>query len=162
MRRILHAYEQIDGPYRDIVTLLRWRGADLIRESFEGDLSERPPAVAVELGGFDVMRDVEVEVGDVEPFGAHTVRLPFSWQAADHAGWFPKVEAALEVTAMSNHPPVCELALFGSYRVPMGLVGTIADGLVGHKVAEEIGRRLLFRIGEHIAAELNALPSLVD
>lgn len=162
MRRILHSYEHTDAPYQDVVTLLRWRAEELILDSFAGDIEEQPPAVAMELGGFDVMRDVTVTVGELEPFGAHTVRLPFQWEAARHAAWFPKVDAALEVTALSNHPPRTELAFFGSYGVPLGLVGTIADGLVGHRVAEEIGRRLLLSIRDHIDTEINALPSLLD
>lgn len=162
MQRIVTAYEQLAARYHDVASLLRERGDEIIRGSFEGDPDEGPPAVAIEVGDFSLLRDVDVEVGSLEPFDVHTVRLPFSWRARQHAQRFPRVEAAVEVTALSNTPPVVELALFASYQVPFGIVGTIADELTGHRLVEAVGRRLLVRMRDHLERELSRTASLVD
>lgn len=80
--------------------------------------------VMLHLGPFDVVDTTPVHVGT----------LPFRVEAAEHPELFPVLEGDLELTSADT---IVELALEGTYRVPGGVVGALADRGVMHHVADE-------------------------
>jgi hypothetical protein len=76
---------------------------------------------------------VEVELG--EPLAtAGSSRIPIRWQASGASGLFPALEADLEVASLG--PDRTQLALSGTYEVPLGSLGRLADRTLLHRVAE--------------------------
>ena len=56
------------------------------------------------------------------------------WQPRGHTVTLPAFEGTLEV--VDSERGEADLRLTGSYRPPLGVVGIIVDGVIGHRVAE--------------------------
>lgn len=139
MERTLYAYTYVRQPFDEVARLLAEdpdaflqeatdRAAEHARE-FESELR-------IALGRFDVGREIRIEVGEFRPSAMQAVSLPLSWTAAEHRGLFPSMQAILELQAVSLRMPLTQIALIGTYRPPLGVVGAAGDALVGKRVAE--------------------------
>lgn len=81
---------------------------------------------------------------------------PIAWRGAAADRLFPTLTADIELEAVNGSS--VRLALVGSYRPPISVVGEAADRLVGHHVAEAVVRAFLEAVAERIAAA-SAEPS---
>lgn len=167
MERPLYHYEYVDEPFDDIIELLADRPAVLLQPATEVAAEHAREVVAtlhLPVGGFEVGRDVRVELGSFVPRELRCGSLPVSWHAEQHASLFPSVEAKLEVAALSLDPPVTQVSLVGSYRPPLGAVGTAVDAAAGHRVVEATVHRfvkdVVRRIREELAAARSRQPAL--
>ncbi len=90
-----------------------------------------------EVFGLEVGHQVRVVPGEVimvdRPL--ELAVLPFRVEADRGPGWFPVLEAELEVISTAD----CgiDLALEGEYRTPGGLLGAAADRAGLHRVADD-------------------------
>jgi len=69
------------------------------------------------------------------------IALAFTWHAATDARSFPSMRAELTAYPLSDDETA--LDLHGWYAPPGGLLGSAADALVGHRLAEASVRRFL-------------------
>ena len=83
--------------------------------------------------GPTIRQQVEVELGVPATFGGAT-RWPLSWEPIGHTRALPAFSGTLEVAEDDEGMTTLEVA--GTYRPPLGLVGIIVDGAIGHRVAE--------------------------
>lgn len=90
--------------------------------------------VGVELRrGPTIRQHVAVELGAPATVGDST-RWPLSWRPVGHAKALPAFAGTLE---LSEHDDgTTTLQVTGAYRPPLGLVGIIVDGAIGHRLAE--------------------------
>ncbi len=157
MERPLYAYEYAEVAYEDATELLGREAASLLQDATDATVEHAEQVVTelhVELAGFEVGREVVIEVGEFEPVEMLRGRLPLSWTAARRAGLFPAVTAHREVAALSLQPPRTPFTLVGGYEPPLGPVGAAGDAAVGHRVAEaaierfveDVTRRLTHRV----------------
>ena len=105
--------------------------------------------IAVEVGGgTSLAHEVDVVFGQLRDEGG-VGRFGLSWRAREHGGLFPLFGGDLEV-----HPDGTGsvLRLAGRYTLPLGVVGAVGDGLVGHRFA----RRALQGFVEAAAGRIEA------
>lgn len=74
--------------------------------------------------------------------------IPISWHATGLAVLFPRMEADIVVAAVG--PELTQIALRGSYIVPMGAVGRVLDGVLLHRIAEASVKAFVDRIADAV------------
>jgi hypothetical protein len=94
-------------------------------------------------------RLVEVRVRELVMRGQAAV-LALRWEAAGPGGsLFPVLDADITMAPYGEFGTL--IALAGSYRPPLGLVGAALDRVVLHRLAAATMRRFVNRIGEAVA-----------
>jgi hypothetical protein len=151
--RSLCVYDYVDSPYDDVTRLLAEDAADILQSATEAASQHADEVVArltVEVGGFEVGRDVQIQVGAFEPVGITHVRVPLRWHARDRAALFPAMDAALEVRVVPVEQARTQIILIGSYEPPLGRMGAAMDAAVGHHVVESTVHRFVRDIAERV------------
>jgi hypothetical protein len=102
----------------------------------------------------DALVTVEVPTVDRETLFVR----PIAWRAAAADRLFPTLTADLEIEPVSGG--TIRFALVGSYRPPISVVGSAADRLVGHHIAEAVVRAFLEAVAERLTAKPVKAPTL--
>lgn len=163
-KRRLHTYDYVDVPYDDVTQLLAEDAAGVLQAATDTAVGHAEQVVArltVEVAGFEVGRDVEIEVGEFRPVEIMHVEVPLRWHAQDSEALFPSMDASLEVRMLPMDTQQTQLVLNGSYEVPLGPVGAAIDVVAGHHVAEITVHRFVQDIAERleqIHAEASTSP----
>ena len=96
-----------------------------------------------------VKREVVVELGP--PIRSSSkISFPIRWQASDHPGLFPALDADLDVTSLG--PERTRLAMSARYEPPLGALGRAIDRAVLSRVAEATLKDFLDRVAEAIGS----------
>lgn len=93
------------------------------------------PTEGVALGidlptGGRVSREIRVGVGPILAED-DVVAVPVWWEAAHHPHLFPTFDGGIELRGGDTGT---EVRLVGSYQPPLGSVGWLTDGLIGHRL----------------------------
>lgn len=99
-------------------------------------------------GGVHHEVDIEAGLGRIVDDGAV---VPLTWRAAGHKRLFPTFDGALEVTPQGSGSL---LVVRGTYRVPLGPLGRLGEGLAGRTFAQESLRVFVERAGARLDAEI--------
>jgi hypothetical protein len=100
------------------------------------DAHHRGDVLLAEVGFGEAIRakrEVVVELGPAIRSASKTV-FPIRWQASDHPGLFPALDADIEV--MSVDSDRARLAMSARYEPPLGRVGRVIDRALLSRVAE--------------------------
>jgi hypothetical protein len=157
MERPIHTYDYIDEPFDDVTEILADTTATVLQSATTRAAEHARETVSrlrVPLGGFEIARDVTIQIGTFDPIEARRVRVPIRFRAASRAALFPSVEADLEVQALSLDPPYTQITLVGAYKPPLGVLGAAGDAIAGHRIAEIAIRRLVQEIVARLKTEL--------
>lgn len=162
MERHLYCYAYLEAPF-DLVTRLLAEDAPAVMQEATDDAAERAGPLSrtlrVEVGGFEVGRDVRIELGDFEPRGIATSVVPLRWHAEHGRLLFPELAADLEVSALSFDPPLTQLTVSGSYEPPLGVIGAGADRVLLHRLAEATVHRFTHEVADRLRRLVDALPA---
>lgn len=153
MTRPLYAYAYAHVPYDDAIAMLAEDPHGLLQSATDASLEHADTVVAnlhLEIGGFDLGRDVVVDLGQFNPVEQLRGVLPISWEAAEGHVLFPTVDATLEVAAMSLHPPMVQVTLAGTYEPPLGPLGRVIDRAVTRRLAEAVIHRFVHDVAERL------------
>jgi hypothetical protein len=153
MRRTLYTYDYVDLPYDDVTQLLAEDAAGVLQAATEtaADHVETVVArLAVEVGGFEIGRAVRIHVGAFDPVEITHVEVPLSWTAQEQEALFPSMGARLLVRMVPTTTDRTQIALSGSYEVPLGPVGAALDEVVGHHVAEAAVHRFVVDVATRL------------
>lgn len=161
MERTLHCYAYVDAPFdllsrllaEDPVAVLQHATDDAVEQA--GQLSRR---LRVEVGGFEVGRDVTIEVGPFEPREVTRSLVPLRWRAERGRLLFPELRADLELSAVVVDPPLTQVTLRGSYEPPLGLLGAGADRMLLYRLAEATVHRFTHDVADQLRGRAEALP----
>jgi hypothetical protein len=105
-----------------------------VRELLAGDPGLLGTEVGVELRRGPVIRQaVAIELGSPQSDPTGT-RWSLHWEPVGHTTTLPAFEGVLEV--LDGDDGTAVMRLCGSYHPPLGVVGLIVDGVIGHRVAE--------------------------
>lgn len=146
MRRTLYTYEYVELPYDDVTQLLAEDAAGVLQAATQSAADHAEEVVAlltVEVGGFEVGHHIRIDVGKFEPVEIMHVEVPLRWAAREREALFPSMEATLDVRMVPMAMDRTQIALSGSYEVPLGPVGAALDDVVGHHVAEAAVHRFV-------------------
>jgi hypothetical protein len=162
MERNLYYYEYVGRPAAELAARIEADPSILVAPTETA--IERAEALVGRLhfhvGGFEVGRDVSVEVGPVsaEPGAAH---FPVRWRAASRSSLFPHMEAEITVEDVCCEEPVeSRLTLAGTYTPPLGPLGAVGDLLLGHQVAEATVRAFVLELAQRLQAAEVRRPRL--
>ncbi|HEY1960595.1 MAG TPA: hypothetical protein VGH28_33520 [Polyangiaceae bacterium] len=154
----IHCYEYVNHPF-DKVSEALVLGAVGVFQRATTSAAARASSLAAKLkvtiGGLEVGKNVLIKVVGVDQH-AHAPKMAdratdvkLEWQAETSASLFPSMRATLRVYPLS--PEETQLELVGTYAPPGGLVGDVADRLVGHRLADAAAHRFL----EDLAGRMN-------
>lgn len=99
-----------------------------------------------DVAGFLVSRPVHPTVEAVDRLDKQAVVVPMAWQAAQHPRRFPTFRGILELSALSERPPQSRLALIGTVRPPLGVLGSMGAAAGGAHLEDSVLETLLDRI----------------
>lgn len=158
--RNLYLYEYVELPFDDVAEVLARDPAAVLQPATDAAVEQARAVhrdLVVELGGFEVGREVTIEVGEFRPVEIRRVTVDLRWHASSATALFPSMRATLEVTALSFHPPRTQVSLVACYRPPLGVLGAAGDAVWGHRIAESAVHRFLHdvlsRVEQLVAAQ---------
>ena len=156
MSRDLYYFEYVERNADDVIAALTHPDASIFAAATQhaiGEADRFRTRLHVDLAGFEIGRDVEVEIGTPEDHGYGTW-LPVSWRAASQAALFPQMSGYLEVSPLSLNPehPLTQIGIRGEYDPPAGLLGDLGDGALGHRIAEAAIRNFVLDLAERLKA----------
>lgn len=160
MDRPLYAYAYAEVPFDDAIAMLASDPEGLLQSATESSVEQAGEVVSnlrLEVGGFDLGRDVTIELGRFDPVEQLRAVVPISWRASAGHHLFPTLDASLEVAALSLQPPVVQVTVAGMYEPPMGLLGSVLDRTVLHRVAESVIHRFVHEVAERLEQRLAEL-----
>lgn len=94
--------------------------------------------------------EVDIELGEMHRVDVGAAMVAVSWHHVHGAPWFPDVAAEIEVAALSERDPMCELSFFGSYHPHYGPLGLAFDRLGGHRLVDETLARFFEHACDHL------------
>lgn len=159
--RPIHCYEYVNRPYAMVRDMVAADPAALFGPAGAAAASRVQSIAAglrVDMGAFAIEAGIDVEVGDIvhdTPEGStmrHQTRMPIRWKAARASALFPTMDAELRLYPLS--PDETQLDLVGHYHPPGGALGTAADVVLGHRIAEASIHRFLREIAERLQMRL--------
>jgi hypothetical protein len=156
MSRELNSYAYVNVRFDTVSRLLAENAQAVLQHATDDSAVEADTlsrTLRVNVGGFEVSKDVEVEVGEFQPTQITGSVVPLRWRAESGRLLFPTLTAELHVRAVSLDPPVTQVLVTGSYDPPMGVVGAGADWLLLHRLAEAT----IHRFTSDVAAQLREL-----
>jgi hypothetical protein len=157
----LHCYDYVNRPFDRVRAAL---GSDTLglferaTQSAAGRARTLVSHLHVTVAGLEVGKDVVVRLLGTQTaeapgrVGPKALRLDLAWEAESNASLFPSMRASLLVYPLS--PTETQLDLRGTYEPPGGVLGSAADRLVGHRIAEAAVHRLLADLASRLGQEL--------
>lgn len=162
MKRPLYAYDYARVSFDDAIALLAEDPRGLLQSATDASMEHADEVVTnlhVEVAGFDLGRDVVVELGEFQPVEALRCVLPVSWRAASGHLLFPTVAATLEIAALSLQPPMVQVTLAGSYDPPLGPLGTMVDRALTQRMAEAVVHRFVKDVAARLEDRVASLST---
>lgn len=159
---IIQSYEYVSHPYEKVSEALVHDAVGLFQRATLTASSRADALVAklnVKIAGFDVGRNVVVHVLKTNQHASAPGRIAdkatefeLEWHAEKSAALFPAMHATLTVYPLSRDET--QLQLRGEYDPPGGIFGTVADRLVGHRIAEASVHSFLDALARRMNEEL--------
>ena len=97
-------------------------------------------------GGASVVQTVVLELGPPER-SPDAIVLPMAWRPIGHPHLLPVFQGCLEAAPHGAHT---RLSLHGTYRPPLGLIGTAGDALAGRHLAHYTLAALLRTVAQRL------------
>ncbi|HVJ94320.1 MAG TPA: hypothetical protein VM580_31245 [Labilithrix sp.] len=160
MSRELHCYEYVKVPFHEVRELLTHSGVELFSRATQaatGRARSLASSLKFSVAGFEIGRQVVIRVTGVHPYpeGEHlssnAIRLDLEWHAESSKLLFPAMRASLLASAFGDET---RLDLRGTYDPPGGILGSAADLLLGHRIAEASVHRFLDELASRLCQEL--------
>lgn len=141
MTRNLHAYAYLDRPYDQVRLAFSSELVEVLEHAGEAAATRAVTVshrLAAHLGPLQIGTRIDVEPTGFEQTprdaGHPSCRLHLTWKASTAQALFPTMQA--DIVAHAVGPDETQLALFGTYSPPLGALGSVADAVLGHRVAE--------------------------
>jgi hypothetical protein len=159
--KTIRVYDYINHPY-EIVRAKLTEGALEVFRGATKVAAQRAQSVASELhvnfAGIEVGTDISIAVKSVEELPKNIsapplTRLQLEWEAAKLPRLFPFMKAELTVYPLTATET--QLDLSGSYEPPLGVLGSVIDSVVGHRIAEASVHQFIKDVAVYLRAELS-------
>jgi len=162
MSKELHSYQYVNRPFEAVRDALIVDAVGLFERGTQTATGRAHALVSnlkVTIAGLDVGKNVVVKVRRVEPHAeapthdpSGAVRFDLEWQAETSSSLFPSMKASLLAYPLGTNET--QLDLRGHYEPPGGVLGSAADWLLGHRIAEASVKRFLDDIAARLSEEL--------
>jgi CBS domain-containing protein len=153
MKRWVYAHRYVTGPPVELERTLLHRSMALLRAAT--DSPEGAPtadgsfllALRSKLVGLEVAKMVRVSTGVAHRAGGRVI-LPVRWHADPVKHGFPTFDGVLELEPLDARR--AQLSLIGSYRVPLGPVGALADAVLLRNVGQATADTIIGALAEQL------------
>lgn len=138
----IRVYDYVNKPYEAVRERLESDAAGVFQSATKV-AALRANSVASELhvnfAGIEVATDIEIKVCSVESrdrtvSSPETTRIELEWESARMPNLFPFMKAELLIYPLTATET--QLDLNGNYEPPLGVLGSMIDSAVGHRIAE--------------------------
>jgi hypothetical protein len=156
----IHCYEYVNRPYEEVSEALVLGAVGIFQRATSSAAVRATSLVSklkVTIAGLEVGKNVVVRVVRVDRHAkipqttTDATQLELEWHAETERALFPSMHATL--TAYPLSPNETQLDLDGQYDPPGGILGEVADRLVGHRLAEASVHKFLQDVAGRLAAE---------
>jgi hypothetical protein len=144
----------VEGSSSDVAEALRIRPDHLMALAFPGAGPSGDGRVDVILTarGWCRWLRIPARIEFRTPASGHTgAVIQLRWHARNHARLFPTMEADIMIRTTSTTGT--ELLLVGEYQPPLGLIGFLADRLIGGRAAISTAQAFLEDLAGAIASD---------
>jgi hypothetical protein len=162
MSKELHCYEYVNRPFEQVRKTLTSDAVALFERATQTAAGRARTLVSnlkVSIAGLEIGKNVVIRVASVAQdatspaeLASGAIRLDLEWQAETTSALFPSMRASLLAYPLSATET--QLDLRGTYEAPGGLLGSAADSLVGHRIAEASVHRFLDEVASRLSQEL--------
>ncbi len=158
--KTIRVYDYINHPYDKVRKKLTVEALEVFRNATKV-AALRAKSVASELhvnfAGIEVGTDISIAIKSVEDFpkslsNPPTTRIALEWEAANLPRLFPFMKAELAVYPLTATET--QLDLSGNYEPPFGVVGSVIDSVLGHRIAEASVHQFVKDIAVYLRSEL--------
>jgi hypothetical protein len=160
MSKTVDVYDYVNHPYEQVCEKLKGEALEVFRNATKV-AAERARTIASELrvniAGIEVGTNIAIRVIGIEErpkgtgMGPET-EIELEWEAARSPRLFPFMKAELSVFPLT--PTETQLHLAGNYDPPLGIVGSLIDSVVGHRIAEASVHQFITDVAAYLRNEL--------
>lgn len=156
----VRCYDYVNHPYLAVVDALKKNPNDIFRNATKS-AADRASGVAgelhVKIAGMEIGKDIDITIQRIEDMPKELgsppkTRIDFEWVAAKNPALYPKMQGNLDIYPLTSTET--QLDLFGTYQVPLGLLGEAVDSFVGHGIAEASLHRFIKDVAAHLRSQL--------
>lgn len=160
MSKAISVYDYVNHPYQAVRDKLTAEAAEVFRNATKV-AATRAKSVASELhinfAGIEVGTDIDIAVKSIEEqpktvMSSPMTRIFLEWQAAKMPGLFPFMKAELQIYPLTATET--QLSLSGNYEPPLGVVGSLINSVVGHRIAEASVHQFITDVAAYLRKEL--------
>ena len=159
--KTIRVYDYINHPYEAVREKLGVDALNVFRNATKV-AALRAKSVASELhiniAGIEVGTDISISVKSVED-QPKTISSPpmtlieLEWEAAKSPRLFPFMKAQLSIYPLTATET--QLDLTGNYEPPLGVLGSVIDSVVGHRIAEASVHQFITDVAVYLRSELS-------
>jgi hypothetical protein len=159
--KMIRVYDYINRPYEEVREKLSQDALTVFRNATKV-AALRAKTVASELhiniAGIEVGTDISISIKAIkdQPKKAASppaTRIQLEWEAAKMPRLFPFMKAELIIYPLTATET--QLDLSGSYEPPFGVIGSVIDSVVGHRIAEATVHQFITDVAVYLRAELS-------
>ncbi len=159
-RKNIRCYDYINHPYDQVKKVITDDPLTIFQDSTRSAADRATDVAAslhVNIGGVDLGKDVNIVVKNIEELEKRVGEpvktvIDFEWKAVSNPGLFPLLHGQLQVYPLTSTET--QLDLSGNYDVPLGIVGSAIDAVIGHKIAEASVLRFIKDVAAHLRHNL--------
>lgn len=158
--KTIRVYDYINQPYEAVRRKLSAEALEVFRSATK-TAALRAKSVASELhvnfAGIEVGTDISISVKSIEDEPKSVsqpamTRIRLEWESAHLPRLFPFMRAELSVYPLTATET--QLDLSGNYEPPLGVVGSVIDSVLGHRIAEASVHQFIKDIAVYLRMEL--------
>jgi len=158
--KAINVYDYVNHPYQAVRDKLTADASEVFRNATK-IAAMRAKTVASELhvniAGIEIGTDIAISVKSVEEQPKQSIsspitRIQLEWEAAKMPGLFPFMKAELSVYPLTSTET--QLYLSGNYEPPLGVLGSLVDAVVGHRIAEASVHQFITDVAVYLRKEL--------
>jgi hypothetical protein len=158
--KTIRVYDYINHPYETVRKKLSGEALEVFRNATKV-AALRAKSVASELrvnfAGIEVGTDISITIKSIEDVpkklsSPPMTRITLEWEAAKMPRLFPFMKA--ELSAYPLTATETQLDLSGNYEPPFGVLGSVIDSVVGHRIAEASVHQFITDVAVYLRKEL--------
>ena len=158
-RNLIRVYDYVNHPYEAVRKRLAEDPTGVFRNATKV-AALRANTLAAELhvniAGIEVGTDIAITVKSVETIEKKgnspvSTKIELEWEAAKMPRLFPLMKAELLIYPLTSTETQLDLA--GKYEPPLGILGSVLDAAVGHRIAEASVHQLISDVAAYLRSE---------
>ena len=163
MSKQIRCYDYVNHHFDQVCDALRSKSNSVFHKatmSAESRAEDVAAGLHVNIAGIEVSKDVAIRIKLYEEFENKTnkkMTVHLEWQATGQPGFFPVMNARLEVYPITNSET--QLDFHGEYEPPLGVLGKALDAVVGHRIAEASVHQFVSEVATYLRKSIPAVQN---